>query len=128
MSPNTDASPGAAAAQEKPRLAYILATMFGTGYLRPSPGTYGSLVGVATAAVSAIFFLHPESLGGWFSLHPFSNARFANRHFLVPGSDIHDTILILPLLCALVLMIILGAIGVWSSSRVARYSGIEDPQ
>lgn len=128
MSPSTDVSASPAATQSKPRLAYALATMFGTGYLRPSPGTYGSLVGVGTVVLSAIFFLHPESLGGWFSLHPLSDARFANKRFLLPGSDIHDTILILPLLCALALMIILGAIGVWSCARVARHSGIKDPQ
>src|SRR5256885_1192097 len=103
MSLNTDTVPNTAAPERKPRLAYALATIFGTGYLKPAPGTFGSLVGVATAALSAIFFLHPESVGGWFSLHPLRDARFADKHFLIPGSDIHDTMLILPLLCALVL-------------------------
>jgi phosphatidylglycerophosphatase A len=126
MSPNTDATP--AAPQKKPKLAYALATMFGAGYLPVAPGTYGSLIGIGTAALCAIFFLHPETVGGWLSLHPLQNARFADRHFLIPGGDIHDTILLLPLLCALVLMAILGAIGVWSSSRVAQHSGVKDPQ
>ena len=128
MSPNTDVSRSPAAPQIKPRLAYALATIFGTGYLRPAPGTYGSLVGIGTAVLSAMFFLHPETVGGWLSLHPLRDARFADRHFLVPGSDIHDTILLLPVLCAVVLMIILGAIGVWSCERVARHSGVKDPQ
>src|SRR5689334_14897994 len=126
MSPNTDATP--AAPQKKPKLAYALATMFGAGYLPLAPGTYGSLIGIGTAALSAIFFLHPETVGGWLSLHPLQNARFADRHFLIPGGDIHDTILLLPLLCALVLMVILGAIGLWSCSRVAQHSGVKDPQ
>ena len=128
MSPNTDVSPSPAAPQIKPRLAYALATIFGTGYLRPAPGTYGSLVGIGTAVLCAMCFLHPETVGGWLSLHPLRDARFADRHFLVPGSDIHDTILLLPVLCAVVLMIILGAIGVWSCERVARHSGVNDPQ
>jgi phosphatidylglycerophosphatase A len=128
MTPNTDASTKPAPPQNKPRLAYSIATALGTGYLRPSPGTYGSLVGVATIMLSAIFFLHPASVSDWFSQHPLSEAMFADKHFLMPGSDIHDTALALPLLCALVLLLILGAIGVWSSARVAEYSGEKDPQ
>jgi phosphatidylglycerophosphatase A len=128
MTPNTDASPNPAPPQEKPRLAYAIATVLGTGYLRPSPGTYGSLVGVATAVVCAIFFLHPVSVSSWFSRHPLSEAMFADRHFLVPGSDIHDTPLVVPIVCALLLLVILGGIGVWSTARVVQHSGIEDPQ
>jgi phosphatidylglycerophosphatase A len=128
MTTITDASPSPAPPRPKPRLAYAIATALGTGYLRPSPGTYGSLVGVATIVVSAIFFLHPISISSWFSRHPLSEAMFADKHFLVWGSDIHDTVLALPLLCALLLLLILGAIGVWSSSRVVEYSGVKDPQ
>ena len=128
MTPNTDASPNPAPPPKKPRLAYAIATALGTGYLRPSPGTYGSLVGVGTIVLCAIFFLHPVSVTGWFSQHPLSEAMFADRHFLVPGSDIHDSTLALPLLCALLLLLILGAIGVWSSARVVEYSGEKDPQ
>ncbi len=128
MTPNTDAPPNPAPPKEKPRLAYAIATVLGTGYLRPSPGTYGSLVGVATAVVCAIFFLHPASVSSWFSRHPLSEAMFADRHFLVPGSDIHDTALVVPIVCALLLLVILGGIGVWSTARVVQHSGIEDPQ
>ena len=128
MTPNTDASPTPAPPKKKPRLAYAIATALGTGYLRPSPGTYGSLVGVGTIVLSAIFFLHPASVSSWFSNHPLSEAMFADKHFLVWGSDIYNSALWLPLFCALVLLLILGAIGVWSSARVAEYSGIKDPQ
>jgi len=127
MTPNTDAPPSSAS-PKKPRLAYAIATVLGTGYLKPAPGTYGSLVGVATAAICAIFFLHPVSVTGWFSRHPLSEAMFADRHFLVPGNDIHDTPLVVPIVCALALLVILGAIGVWSTRRVVEYSGIQDPQ
>ena len=129
MTPTTDASPSPAPQpRQKPRLAYAIATVLGTGYLRPSPGTYGSLVGVGTIVLSAIFFLHPVSVSGWFSRHPLSEAMFADKHFLVWGSDIHNTALVLPLLCAFLLLLILGAIGVWSSARVVEYSGEKDPQ
>jgi phosphatidylglycerophosphatase A len=113
---------------KKPRLAYALATIFGVGYLRPGPGTWGSLVGVVTAFLSASFFLRPASVRGFFSLHPLSDAMFGDKHLLVPGGDIHDVRLVLPLLCALALMVILSAAGVWSASRVAGYEGTKDPQ
>jgi phosphatidylglycerophosphatase A len=128
MTPITDAPSIPVPTQKKPRLAYAIATVLGTGYLRPSPGTYGSLVGVGTIVLCAIFFLHPVSVSGWFSEHPLSDAMFADKHFLVWGSDIHDSALWLPLFCALLLLVILGAIGVWSSARVAEYSGQKDPQ
>jgi phosphatidylglycerophosphatase A len=128
MTPNTDASPTPAPPKKKPRLAYAIATALGTGYLRPSPGTYGSLVGVGTIVLSAIFFLHPASVSSWFSNHPLSEAMFADKHFLVWGADIYNSALWLPLFCALLLLVILGAIGVWSSARVAEYSGVKDPQ
>src|SRR5260370_2988878 len=83
MTATTDASPNPAPAQKKPRLAYAIATVLGVGYLRPAPGTYGSLVGVATIVLSAIFFLHPASVSNWFSRHPLSEAMFADKHFLV---------------------------------------------
>jgi phosphatidylglycerophosphatase A len=128
MTPITDASPTPVPTHKKPRLAYAIATVLGSGYLRPSPGTYGSLVGVGTIVLCAIFFLHPVSVSGWFSEHPLSDAMFADKHFLVWGSDIHDSALWLPLFCAVLLLVILGAIGVWSSARVAEYSGQKDPQ
>ena len=124
----TEAYSAAAPSARKPRLAYALATMLGTGYLRPSPGTYGSVVGVATAFLCAIFFLHPASVRSWLSRHPLSDATFADRHFLFPGSDIRDTVLALPLFCALLLLVFLGAVGVWSTRRVVEHSGIKDPQ
>jgi phosphatidylglycerophosphatase A len=63
-----------------------------------------------------------------FSLHPDSDAVLADQHFLVPGSDIHNAIMALPVFCALSLLVLLGAIGVWSASRTAAYARIEDPQ
>jgi phosphatidylglycerophosphatase A len=128
MNTSPDVSSSPPQTQQKPRLAYAIATALGVGYLRPAPGTWGSLMGIATAVLSAAFFLHPESIGGWFSLHPLRDMKFADKHFLVPGSDIHDTVLFLPIVCAILLFVILGAIGIWSTSQVVRYSGVKDPQ
>jgi phosphatidylglycerophosphatase A len=128
MTPSTtDTAPAAAQIVKKPRLAYAIATAFGVGRLPKAPGTYGSLVGVATIVLSAVFFLRPTSLAGLSPLHVLSDARFTDQHFLVPGSDIHDTVLWLPIFCALALLVLLGAIGVWSAERAAAYAGIKDP-
>jgi phosphatidylglycerophosphatase A len=113
---------------KKPKLAYAIATALGVGYLPQAPGTYGSLVGVLTIGLCAIFFLRPTSIAGLSPFHVLSDARFMDQHFLVPGSDIHNTMLWLPIFSAAVLLVILAAIGVWSSSKTAAYAGIKDPQ
>ena len=128
MTTNTDATAATEAPRKKPRFALAIATALGVGYIPKAAGTFGSLVGVATAYLSAVFFLRPASFGGLFTLHPDSDAVFADKHFLVPGSDIHNAILALPLFCALALLVVLVTIGVWSASRAAKYAGIEDPQ
>src|SRR5215470_191610 len=127
MTTSAEAAPAAQSGQ-KPRLAYAIATAFGVGHLPKAPGTYGSLVGVVTIVLCAIFFLRPTSLAGLSPLNVLSEARFMDKHFLVPGSDIHDTVLWLPIFCALALFVVLGAIGVWSAGRTALYAGIKDPQ
>jgi phosphatidylglycerophosphatase A len=125
MPPRTDSVPPAVA--DKPRLAYAIATVFGVGRLPKAPGTYGSLVGVVTIVLSAIFFLRPTSLAGLSPMHVLSDATFMDKHFLVPGSDIHNTVLALPIVCALFLLVVLSSIGVWSADKTAAYSGIKDP-
>jgi phosphatidylglycerophosphatase A len=128
MTPSTEIPGGGTPPQKKPRLAMAVATALGVGYLPKAPGTFGSLVGVLTAVLSAVFFLHPTSIRELFSLHPLTDAVFSDKHFLVPGSDIHNSTLALPLVSALGLLLILGGIGVWSASRTADFSGIKDPQ
>jgi phosphatidylglycerophosphatase A len=129
MAPSTEV---AAAAPEiprkKPKLALAIATALGVGYIPKAPGTFGSLVGVATAYLSAVFFLRPTTFGGLSPAHPDSDAVFTHQDFLVPGSDIHNAVLALPVICALALLFLLAAIGVWSASRAAGYAGTEDPQ
>jgi phosphatidylglycerophosphatase A len=128
MTPSTEIPGEGTAPQKKPRLAMAIATALGVGYLPKAPGTFGSLVGVATAGLSAAFFLHPASIREIFSRHPLSDAVFSDKHFLVPGSDIHNSTLALPLVCALALLVILAAVGVWSSSKAAEFAGIADPE
>ena len=117
-----------APAPPKSGLAYAIATVLGVGRIPLAPGTFGSFVGVITAFLSAIFFLRPKSFTQLFTLHPLSDAMLEDNHFLVPGSDIHNAALALPLFCALLLLIFLVTVGVWSCSHVAAHTGTEDPQ
>jgi phosphatidylglycerophosphatase A len=120
--------PSSDAARKKPRFALAVATALGTGYIPKAPGTFGSLVGVITAFLSAIFFLHPTTYSELFTLHPTADAMLRELTFLKPGATLHDSAVIWPLLCGLLLLIFLVAAGVWSASRAALYSGMKDPQ
>ncbi len=113
---------------KKPRLALAIATVLGIGYIPKAPGTFGSLAGVATAFLSAVFFLHPKSLRDVFSMHPLADAMLRENLFGAPGTDIHNVTLALPLLIAGALLVFLVTVGVWSASRVASYARTEDPQ
>jgi len=114
--------------KEKPRLALAVATALGVGYAPKAPGTFGSLVGVVTIFLSAVFFLRPAHWSDLFSLHPLADSTLMDKHFLVPGSDIHDAAMWLPLISAFALLIFLALAGVWASHLAADYSGIKDPQ
>ena len=116
------------AVSQKPRLALAIATALGVGYIKKAPGTFGSIVGVLTAFLSSVFFLHPATLRELFSFHPLSEAMLRELPFLTPGSTLHDTTLVWPLICAFFLLVFLVAVGVWSSARAADYAGVKDPQ
>jgi phosphatidylglycerophosphatase A len=121
-------NPSSEPTQKKPRLALAIATSLGVGYIPKAPGTFGSLVGVFTAILSAIFFLHPATYRELFSLHPTADAMLRELTFLKPGETLHDSTIIWPLLCAVLLLVFLVAMGVWSSACAAAYSGMKDPQ
>jgi phosphatidylglycerophosphatase A len=128
MTPTTEGAGVPGASGKKPRLALAIATALGVGYVPKAPGTFGSLVGVATAFLSSVFFLQPASVRALFSPHPDYETVLRNELFPLPGSSVHNAVLALPIFFALGLFLVLGAIGVWSASRAATYSGTEDPQ
>ena len=128
MTPTTDAVAAPEAPPQKPRLALAIATALGVGYIPKAPGTFGSLLGIATAFLSSVFFLQPASVRALFSLHPDYETVLRNELLPLPGSDVHNAMLALPIFCALGLFVVLGAIGVWSAAHAATYAGIEDPQ
>jgi phosphatidylglycerophosphatase A len=81
--------------------AWAVATFFGVGFLKPGPGTWGSVAAVLLWA-AAIFM-------------PAQRA-------IAPGAG--TVVSILPLLIAIILAI---ALGIPAATRVARESGREDP-
>lgn len=116
MSPNTDpaereASPrqptaaGKPATQSKPRLALFIATAGGLGYLKPGPGTWGSLAGAALAAISFRMLAYPQSLRYQF----------------------HGIVLD-PAQAVLWITIVVALVGTWSAHRAAAFLNVTDPQ
>ena len=130
MTPSTDVGTdlGTDATQKKPGVAFAIATACGVGYLPKAPGTFGSLVGVLTAMATALFFLRPHSLRDLLSTQRLAESTLMDHNFLVPGSDIHNAALILPVVCAILLVLFLSLIGVWAASKVSTFSGVKDPQ
>src|SRR5215467_9379805 len=124
MTPNPEPAPQ----NKKPQLALAIATALGIGYIPKAPGTFGSLVGLITIFLSAIFFVRPDHLTDLFSWHPLANSTLMDQHFLVPGSDIHNAAAWLPLVCASLLLVFLALAGVWASHLAADYAGLKDPQ
>jgi phosphatidylglycerophosphatase A len=114
--------------KKKPTLALLIATALGVGYAPKAPGTFGSLVGVVTAMMTALFFLRPGSVRDLFSQQRLMESTLMDHHFLVPGADIHDAQLIVPVTCALLLLIALAFTGVWAAGKAAEFAGGGDPQ
>jgi phosphatidylglycerophosphatase A len=115
MKPSIDDPP--ATLSGKPRFAYSLATALGAGYLKPGPGTWGSLVGIIIAVIS-----HPYTwfviLGKGIQLSTGANApllsgRLGAFFLLVPS---------------LVVWAVLAYLGVRCSTQVAQFAGVKDPQ
>jgi len=99
MTPETDLAP-LAPQPRKPRLSYLVATAVGLGYLRPGPGTWGSLAGVALAASFAI-------RNDWIV---FGSWRLSSE------------------MAGRLLFVLVSFAGVWAASRVAKHCGKTDPQ
>src|ERR1700756_720013 len=104
MTPNPESSQ----AKEKPRLALAIATACGVGYLPKAPGTFGSLVGILTATATALFFLRPHSLRDLLSTRRLTESTLMDHNFLVPGAEIHNATLVLPVVSAILLVLLLS--------------------
>jgi phosphatidylglycerophosphatase A len=101
----------------KPRFAYAIATVLGTGYLKPGPGTWGSLVGLLVAVIS-----HPFT---WFLLLGKGIEVAAGKTALLLTGFGGSLILLVP---SVAVWLILALLGVRTSRAVSQHAGIEDPQ
>ncbi|HKW56184.1 MAG TPA: phosphatidylglycerophosphatase A [Candidatus Acidoferrum sp.] len=118
MAPSTESPAIAATRPQKPRLAMLIATALGIGYIPKAPGTFGSLAGIVIAILT-----HPVSLLTIFGSLFFSGGLGID----VPKAQGHELpwLILVPPLAA---FFIVGALGVWSSTRASEYSGAKDPQ
>ncbi|HTZ49231.1 MAG TPA: phosphatidylglycerophosphatase A [Verrucomicrobiae bacterium] len=114
MKPSTEE---AVSSGHKPQFAYAVATVLGIGYLKPGPGTWGSLAGLIIAV-----FSHPYTwflvLGKGIELSMGANAP------LLSGR-LGALLLLTP---SIVVWLLLSYLGVHCGTQVARFAGVKDPQ
>jgi phosphatidylglycerophosphatase A len=110
-------APSTTSSLPKPRFAFALATVFGTGYLKPGPGTWGSLVGLIVAVLA-----HPLT---WFLLLgptiQFTSGKYGALDIGVGG-------MILLLVPSIAVWVLLALLGVRTGGQVAEYARTKDPQ
>jgi phosphatidylglycerophosphatase A len=106
--------------RRKPQLALAIATALGVGYIPKAPGTFGSLVGIVVAVLT-----HPVSLLVLIGMIFFHSGLGLGIDFPTYRGHSAAALFLLPSLATL---FIVGLAGVWSSSRAAIHSGLEDPQ
>jgi phosphatidylglycerophosphatase A len=121
MTPATEAASLPEAPHKKPRLAFAIATVLGVGYAPKAPGTFGSLVGIIVAILT-----HPVSLFLLLTAGV-NHARYAGFGIDLPPLQERWAFLVL-LVPSILTFLCVSAAGVWSSSRVAAYAGVADPQ
>jgi phosphatidylglycerophosphatase A len=105
--------------RKKPTLALAIGTALGVGYIPKAPGTFGSLVGIALAILT-----HPVSLIVIIGMLFLSGSGLGID---VPMFNGHAAPVLL-LVPSLVALLLVGLLGIWSSSRAASYAGLDDPQ
>jgi len=116
------ANPSAQAAwsaKKKPRLALAIATVLGVGYIPKAPGTFGSLVGLPVAILT-----HPISLATVLGVLFFKGSPGPGIALPVFRGHSAPVLLLIP---SLVALLVVGLMGVWSSSRVSQYATVKDP-
>ena len=110
MTPSTDPV-------SKPRFAYAIATVLGTGYLKPGPGTWGSAVGLLIAVVA-----HPFT---WFLLLGKGIEVAAGKTAPLMTGFAGTLVLLVP---SIAVWLFLALLGVRSSGDVSQHAGTKDPQ
>src|ERR1700693_2565108 len=102
MNPSTEAAPLAhEGSGEKPKFAFFIATVFGIGYLKPAPGTWGSLFGLLLAVVA-----HPFT---WFFVLGYGLEAILGKEIFLRSGAPGLALLLLP---SLLVWLILAWLGV----------------
>ena len=102
---------------EPPLFSYAIATGLGAGYLKPAPGTWGSLVGLIVAVIS-----HPFT---WFLVFGRGLILGIGKDAPLPSGSLGMLVLLVP---SVAVWLVLAYLGVQTSSQVSAYSGVKDPQ
>jgi phosphatidylglycerophosphatase A len=105
----TQSDSSAAAPARKPWLSFFLGTAGGAGYLPAAPGTWGSLVGVLAYAIFS---------------YPLNHSRYGVDVFWRGTYYVYSPFIF----GGAALAVVIAAIGVIASSRVARFLNRKDPQ
>jgi len=90
----------------KPRLALLIATACGLGYLPKAPGTWGSLGGILVTVCPVWMYQAMAKAAG------------------TSSTETNHSILFLQI----ALFFAIAAIGVWAADRAAKYWDLKDPQ
>jgi phosphatidylglycerophosphatase A len=108
-------TPEAVPSPKKPRISYFFATACGLGYLKPGPGTWGSLMGVGISIALAYWNRDFRShyLGG--DPHWDISSGFWTTGLWVGFSH-------------LAAVLIVAAVGVFVAGKVEKHWGKSDPQ
>jgi phosphatidylglycerophosphatase A len=121
---SSPASPASSPAQRPPRLALLIATGFGLGYLPKAPGTWGSLGGVVVAflILNFWFFLAFWNHGETSHLGLIHQALFGPSQDVLARSP--EFFFVAPYL---MLMVVVGWLGAHAAGRTAKHVGRSDP-
>lgn len=103
-------TPEAVPSPRKPRISYFFATACGLGFLKPGPGTWGSLAGVGISILLQYCWWRTSLTRdlGWVS--GFWTIGFPPHAFVYAA------------------VLVVSALGVYVAGKVERYSGKTDPQ
>lgn len=116
MNPNTITS-SPAPTGKKPSFAYAFATALGAGYLKPAPGTWGSIVGLILAVVS-----HPLT---WFYFTGSAMKLAMGETPPLLSGSLGTFLLLTP---TILVWLTVAWLGVRTSAQVANYANLKDPQ
>jgi phosphatidylglycerophosphatase A len=105
------------AAVQPPRFSYAVATALGVGYMKPAPGTWGSLVGLIVAVIS-----HPFT---WFIAFGHGLVLGIGKDTPLLSGPLGMLVLLVP---SIVVWLVLAYLGVKTSTEVAAFAGVKDPQ